>query len=116
VHDAEAIAALYADDHVYRSHPFRRPEDGGALGYVTSAFADERLGTECWFGDPVVDGDRAVIEYWAVLRDLSGATSTLAGTSVLRFDAEGKVARHIDYWAMQDGRLEPPDGWGSSET
>jgi ketosteroid isomerase-like protein len=61
--DVETIASLYADDATYRSHPFREPEEGGALGYVTRAFSQEREGTTCWFGVPIVDGDRAAIEY-----------------------------------------------------
>jgi len=114
-HDADAIAATYATHHVYRSHPFREPEEGGALGYVSRAFADEELGTECWFGEPVVEGNRAAIEYWAILRERGRPPQTLAGTSVLRFDDDGLVVEHIDYWVMQDSRRDPPPGWGRAD-
>jgi SnoaL-like domain len=113
-HDADAIAATYASDHVYRSHPFREPEIGGALGYISRAFADEDLGTECWFADPIVDGSRAVVQYWAVLREPGGSPQTLAGTSVLRFGDDGLITEHIDYWVMQDGHREPPPAWGGA--
>jgi hypothetical protein len=112
--DVAAIASLYANGAAYRSYPFREPEEGGALGYVTRAFADERAGTRCWFGTPIVDRDRAAIEYWAQLEDLEGATFTLAGVSVLRFRDDGIVVDHLDYWVMDPGVAEPPPGWGGT--
>lgn len=63
---------------------------------------------EVWFGEPVVDGDRAAVEYWAILR-LEGKEQTLAGTTLLRFDAEGRVVEHRDYWALEQGRRERPE-------
>lgn len=95
---------------MYRSHPFREPEPGGALGYVTQAFADERTGAVCWFGEPVVDGDRAAVEYWAMFDDAGGSAHTLAGTSVLRFQDDGQVVDHMDYWVMGEGAISPPPG------
>jgi hypothetical protein len=110
--DAAAIAAMYADDARYLSHPFREPHRGsaGAGEYARSAFDDEDA-VEIWFGEPVVSADRAAVEYWAIL--VSGEREqTLAGTTVLRFAPDGRVADHRDYWSMEDGRREPPDGWG----
>jgi SnoaL-like protein len=112
--DAAAIASLYASGATYRSHPFRDAEEGGALGYVARAFADEREGTRCWFGAPIVDLDRAAIEYWARLEDHEGVTSTLAGVSVLRFRDDGMIVDHLDYWVMDSGAAEPPPGWGGT--
>jgi hypothetical protein len=37
---------------------------------------------------------------------------TVAGTSMLRFDADGRVLDHRDYWVPADERHEPPPGWG----
>ena len=42
----------------------------------------------------------------------AGEEATLAGTSVLRFDADGLVAEQWDAWHLIAGRCEPPDGWG----
>ncbi|MFN2484062.1 MAG: nuclear transport factor 2 family protein [Candidatus Limnocylindria bacterium] len=103
-HDVDAIVALYADDAVYLSHPFREPLRGrdGARQYVTAAFAEEEA-VECWFAEPIASGDGAAVEYRAVLRT-EGREMSLAGVSVLRFDPMGLVVEHRDYWAMTDGR------------
>jgi hypothetical protein len=59
-----------------------------------------------------VDGDRAAIEYRAILRSPDGADITIAGHSYLRFDEDGLVAEHRDYWTQRHGSIEPPHGWG----
>jgi hypothetical protein len=45
----------------------------------------------------------------------NGQQITLAGTSLIRFDADGKVLSQWDSWNQADGRIEPPSGWGSSK-
>lgn len=107
--DADAIATMYTDDSVYSSHPFRPPET--ARSYLERAVGEEAL-SEAHFGEPVVAGDRAAVEYWAVLRSPSGGEITIAGVSVLHFDADGRVTVHRDYWDQVDGRRDPPVGWG----
>ena len=106
-HDVEAIAGRYADGAVFRSHPFREPED--ARAYVERVFAEEEAEPEVWFGEPISDGDRAAVEYWAIVR-YEGRDHTLAGTTLLRFDADGLVVEHRDYWALEAGRRERPAG------
>ena len=110
--DPDAVARLYAEDAIYRSHPFRDPlhGTGGVLEYARWAFSSEE-DVDFWFGEPVADGDRASIEYWAVILQRDGAISTLAGTVILRFGGDGRVAEHRDYWVLQDGRHAPYDGW-----
>src|ERR671931_657776 len=80
--DGAAIAALYDEDAIYRSHPMREPESGGASGYVQRQFAIEES-IECRFGEPIVGGDRAVVEWWASWAG-GGRDLTLAGATVLR--------------------------------
>jgi ketosteroid isomerase-like protein len=106
-HDVEPIAARYAEGAVFRSHPFREPDD--ARAYVERVFADEEAEPEVWFGEPIAGGDRAAVEYWAIVR-YEGRDHTLAGTTLLRFDADGLVVEHRDYWALQEGRRERPAG------
>jgi hypothetical protein len=99
--DADAIGVLYIEDAVFRSHPFREPERS-PRDYAVRAFADEEL-VECRFGEPVADGDRAAVEYWAIL-SAEGDEETLAGIALLRFAPDGRVVEQRDYWAMQPGR------------
>ena len=99
--DVEAIAALYAPEADFRSHPFREPEDAGE--YVRRVFGEEEREAECHFGEPLVDADRAAVEYRAVLV-YEGKETTLAGTTLLRFRADGLVVEHRDYWALEEGR------------
>jgi ketosteroid isomerase-like protein len=111
--DVDAIAALYHPDAVFSSQPFRSVYRGrgGVRAYVSGAFAEER-DVRAWFGTPIVDGKRAAVEWWAALVD-EGREVTLAGTSVLRFDAQGLVLHQRDTWNVREGRADPPEDWGS---
>jgi SnoaL-like domain len=98
--DVDAIDALYADGAVFYSAPFRdcqAPRD-----YVRWAFSDQAE-AECRFGEPVVEGDRAAIDWWAVMTGKDGAVESIAGTSLLRFDADGLVVEQRDVWATEPG-------------
>lgn len=105
--DVDRIASRYRPDAPYRSNPFR--DVSTAREYVTQAFGEEDL-VRCWFGLPIVEGDHAAIEYWAILRTPDGSDITIAGHSHLRFDDAGLVAEHRDYWTQRDGAIEPPPG------
>jgi hypothetical protein len=106
----EAVVGLYAADALFSSQPFRAPYRGrdGVRRYVAAAFADER-DVRARFERPVVDGDRAAVEWWASLVE-EGREITLAGTSVLRFGPDGLVTEQRDTWNQADGRSEPPGG------
>jgi ketosteroid isomerase-like protein len=110
--DADAVASLYADDATYRSQPFREPLHGhaGVVEYTRWAFSSEQ-DVDFWFGEPLAAGDGAAVEYWAVILEPDGGISTLAGAVVLRFAEDGRVAEHRDYWAVEQGRRPPYDGW-----
>ena len=112
--DPEPLRAVYSDDAVFRSAPFREPHLGreGALEYARSAFADQDDFTDCWFGEPVVAGDRAAVEYWAVLVE-NGRPVTIAGVAVLRFGRDGLVRSQRDYWAHEPGAPDPTPAWGT---
>jgi len=107
--DAEAAGALYAEDCVFRSSPFRERED--ARAYMVRVFAEARS-REVWFGRPIEDADRAAIEYWALLVDPEDSEFTLAGCHVVRFREDGLVSKAHDYWHMEAGHRPPPPGWG----
>lgn len=110
--DADAVVSVYAEHAAFRSQPFR-DEHVGAAGvreYVEWAFS-EQDSADVWFGRPFVDGDRATCEYWAVI-SFEGRVETIAGISVLQFDADGLVTEQRDYWNLLEGRRAPPEGWG----
>ena len=112
--EADEIAALYAPEGRYSTGPFREPYIGpaGALAYLRPVFAEES-NVESRFGDPIVDGDRAAVQWWASLTEPDREV-TYAGTSTLRFDADGLVTDEWDSWNETEGRREPPAGWGTS--
>ena len=105
--DTEAIAALYADDAVYRALAFREPDLGlaGVRRYLGENFAAESE-LECWFGEPVAAGDRAAVEWWGTWIE-RGERLTLAGATLLRFGDDGKVVDQRDHWNEVE-RREPP--------
>jgi ketosteroid isomerase-like protein len=111
-HDLDAVVALYAPDCVYRSHPFRPPNQGraGAVAYLSRAFATEE-GPDPHFTVVAVEGDRAAVEWWCGATD-EGSPVTLAGASMVRFDADGLVVQEHDYWNQADSIEQPFDGWG----
>jgi len=109
VADVEAISSLYADDAVFYSHPFR--EQQAPRDYVTWAFSDQAA-AECRFGEPVVAGDRAAVDWWGVITSKDGSVETVAGTSLLQFDADGLVVEQRDAWGEESGRHELPT-WAS---
>jgi hypothetical protein len=111
-HNVEAVAALYAVGARFRSHPFRELQPPAE--YAAWAFESEEPGADVRFAEPVVVGDgRAAVEWWAVTREHSSGELTLAGVSLLRFDADGLVVDQRDYWAEEGGRREPYAGWAT---
>ncbi|MGH3137836.1 MAG: nuclear transport factor 2 family protein [Gaiellaceae bacterium] len=108
--DLDAVADLYAAEAVFYSHPFRdlrAPRD-----YVAWAFADQTR-AECRFGEPIVEGDRAAVDWWAVITSTDGSVETIAGTSLLRFGDDGLVVEQRDAWASVPGRRDLSD-WAHS--
>jgi len=125
-HDAEAVAAMYAEDAKFFDQAVDGPIEGREAvkqyigGYLT-AFPDlkwERVGIE-------IDGDVGV-EQWRASgtheRELEGIQAThrrmsIEGCSVLHFGDDGLVHQEENYWdeaAMlrQLGVLREPVGAG----
>lgn len=109
--DVEAIAALYSDETLYRALPFREPDRGlaGVRRYLTENFGVEES-IACRFGEPFACQDRAAVEWWASWLE-NGDELTLAGATLLRFDAGGLVVDHRDYWNQVERREPPYAGW-----
>jgi ketosteroid isomerase-like protein len=107
-HDVEALAALYAEDCVHRSMPFRAPHRGraGLAGYLRRSFAGERV-TDVRFSAPIVGEEGVAVSEFRVLAEEDGAPSTLAGCVFVRFDAAGLAVETPDYWHTAEGHEEP---------
>ena len=105
--DPELIMARYAPTAIHFSEPFRDPsrDAGDIRAYVERVLVEEE-DPRVWMGEPIVDGQRAAISWWASLRE-EGADATLAGTSVIRFDADGLVVEQWDTWNLLGERREP---------
>ena len=106
--DPTPLDAVYAEGASFRSQPFRDLQ--APREYAEWAFGEQDE-AECWFGEPLVAGDRAAVEYWGIVR-FRGADETIAGTAMLRFGPDGRVVEQRDTWNAQPGRFMPPDGWG----
>jgi predicted SnoaL-like aldol condensation-catalyzing enzyme len=110
--NAEAAAALFAEDATYRSNIFEDAYEGrdGVRAYwtsVTSTQEDVRV----LMGAPFVDGDRVAAEFWTTMVN-DGAEITLPGCLLLRFGADGLCTALREYWHVEPGRRDPPPGWG----
>ncbi|WP_434970219.1 nuclear transport factor 2 family protein [Microbacterium sp. bgisy207] len=110
--DADAAAALFTADAVYREQPYDEPYRGreGVHAYwsrVTATQSDIRFRA----GRAVGSGAHAAAEWWVTLRN-EGADVTLAGEFFLVFDESGLVRELREYWHFHPGIVEPPAGWG----
>lgn len=88
---------------------FREPQP--PVDYVAWAFADEES-AEVWFAEPVVEGDRAAVAWWAISRGGDGRDTTLAGVSMLQFGSDGLVVHQRDYWNQAENTTAPSEDWG----
>jgi uncharacterized protein (TIGR02246 family) len=110
--DAAGVATLFTPDGIYLSSPFRPPHLGhdGIQNYWNNA-TESQSELDLRFGEPVVDGDRVAVEWWAM--GLSeGEEFTLPGCLVLRFDQAGLCEELREYWHVEPIRQGPPAGWG----
>jgi ketosteroid isomerase-like protein len=103
--DVDSVAALYASEAVFYSHPFRDAQ--APAEYAAWAFGDQTR-AECRFGEPIVSGDRAAVDWWAVITLRDGGHETVAGTSLLRFRSDGLVVEQRDAWAEEAGARDLP--------
>jgi SnoaL-like domain len=94
--EAHEILALYSPTAYFQSHPFR--EAGTPADYILPTLAEEESAV-CEFGEPIVDDDRAAVEWSAQTRLRAGGGEKLAGMSLLRFDDQGLVVEQRDFWA-----------------
>jgi hypothetical protein len=110
--DSEAASELFAEDSTYRSVIYEDPHRGrpGVADYWSAVTATQS-GVTVRMGRPVVEGDRAVVEFWTEMA-VEGEPMTLAGALLLDFDEAGLCTALREYWHFTAGSFQPPDDWG----
>jgi len=111
--DPTAAAALFTDDATYRSLIFEEPHVGasGVSAYWT-AVTESQSDVVVRMGRPYGDGDRVAVEFWATMKT-GDAPTTLAGSLLLDFAADGRCRRLREYWNHVGEMAEPPAEWGA---
>jgi len=112
-HDVEKIVELFNKNAVYSSHPFRDRYTGKdeIREYTSWAFSTEEKVYSVKFGEPTIQADRAVVEYWATMK-MRGKDVTLAGSIFLKFAPDGSCTELREYWDTREDIETPPKGWG----
>lgn len=110
--DADAVARLFAEEGVYRSHALRQPHVGReAIRAYWRRAAGPQEALDLRFGEPIVSGRRAAVEWWATYLE-EREERTLVGILYLVFDDAGLCRELREAWIEEPGRREPYDGWG----
>jgi SnoaL-like domain len=110
--DADAAADLFTEDGVYASAPFRPPHVGRERIREYWRWEPARHESlDLRFGTPIIEGNRAAIEWWAIMRQ-DGELVTGPGCLVLRFDRAGRCEELREYWHEAAGAHPPPARWG----
>jgi hypothetical protein len=105
------VLPLYAEGAVFRTVPHRDADVGPeAIGNVFDTFQAAATDVVCRFGEPLVSGSRAVVEWWASWTE-DGDPMSMAGISTIWFDEAGLVAESRDYWNVTAAKTEPYEGW-----
>jgi hypothetical protein len=111
--DADAASQLFTEDASYREKPFEAPFVGrAAIRDYWARVTASQTSVELRYGQPVVDGRRLAVEWWANLGTSSGPL-TLAGEFLLLFAESGDCRELREYWLLTEGRVEPLSGWGA---
>src|SRR5688500_6090439 len=106
--DDAPLADLFTADAVYRSHPFRPPLVGVEEirgDWRDSPSTQEELELRC--GEPLVAGNRVVVEWSATMRD-DGREITVPGCLLMRFRPGGRCNELREYWHEEEARRGPP--------
>ena len=113
--DADAAAALFTDDCLYRDHPLQEGHHGaeGVRAYWANVTSTQDR-VDVRMGRPVEspDGRRAAVEFWVRMLN-GGAEVTLIGILFLRFAADGRCEELRETWLFEPGDHAPHEGWGT---
>lgn len=111
--DTDEVANLFSSDASYRSSVFREPYLGeAAIRAYWQRAAGAQSEVVVRMGHPIASGDRVAVEWWPTMIDPDEGEITLPGCLLLRFDGAGRCTDLWEYWQVQPGRIDPPEGWG----
>jgi limonene-1,2-epoxide hydrolase len=113
--DADAAAALFTDDSVYRDHPLQEGHRGaeGVHAYWANVTASQDR-VDVRMGRPIeaADGRRAAVEFWVTMLN-GGAEVTLVGILFLSFAEDGRCEDLRETYFFESGDHAPHAGWGA---
>jgi hypothetical protein len=109
--NAADVGELFTEDAIYREQPFQAPFVGReAIKRYWATVTAAQSEIEMRYGPLIVGGHRVAVEWWVNLLNGS-APITLAGEFFLLFTDGGQCRELREYWALTEGRVEPPDWW-----
>jgi uncharacterized protein (TIGR02246 family) len=109
--DPVKIGALFTDEAEYLTNPFGKALQGrdSIVAYWSEEISTQD-NVEVRMGRPMIDGERAAVEWWAVVtNDASQVTDS--GVLMLEFSGD-RCRRLAEYWMLGEGRIAPAEGWG----
>jgi hypothetical protein len=111
--NSDAAASLFAENGTYRNDIYKEPNRGRSgivedWSGVTAVQSDVTVR----MGEPFVEDDRAVVEFWTTMKVDDDAV-TIAGALLLVFDPDGLCRSLREYFAFNEGYRDPPEGWGT---
>lgn len=111
--DEDAVAEIFTEDGIYRSHPFQDPHVGrDAIQAYWRRACGPQEDVALRFGVPIVAGRRAAVEWWATWHQ-ERQERTLSGVLYLRFASDGRCEELREAWHLEPGRRDAPAGWGA---
>jgi hypothetical protein len=112
--DVGEVVDLFTPDASYRSSVFRDPGLGSdAISQYWQRGAGTQREVAVRMGRPVITDSRVAVEWWTTMIDPDEGEITLRGCLLLRFAPDGRCQDLWEYWQVQPGRQDPPDGWGT---
>jgi hypothetical protein len=110
--DPDAAAALFTENAVYRSSPFRESHVGQeGIGEYWARATGSQSDVTVKIGLPITEGNRTAVEWWTTMRDET-TEITLPGILFLRFAPDGRCEELREAWMVAEERLDPHPGWG----
>jgi len=110
--DVPSFVDLFSDEVVYVAHATEETVVGrtALASYLRKEAADQG-DVSVRMGNPVIDGDRVVAEFW-VTRSSEGGDWTTTGCFIARLAPDGRCVDFREYWFDIEGHTSAYEGWG----